>query len=76
MDQAFLVSEENIAKGMADIFDAEKFAVEGAAAVGLAAIHQHQLDLQGKKVVLVVSGKNVSSDTFETALRIGRQVGK
>ncbi|HHF2913786.1 threonine dehydratase [Vibrio parahaemolyticus] len=74
MDKAFLVSEHNIAKGMADIFDAEKFAVEGAAAVGLAAIHQHQLDLRGKKVVLVLSGKNVSSDTFETALKIGRQV--
>ncbi|MHC6529578.1 hydroxyectoine utilization dehydratase EutB [Vibrio sp. V39_P1S14PM300] len=74
MDRAFLVSEDNIAKGMTDIFDAEKFAVEGAAAVGFAAMRQHPLDLRGKKVVFVLSGKNVSSDTFDTALSIGRHM--
>jgi threonine dehydratase len=67
MDQAYLVTEAAIAKAMIHFLEEEKMLVEGAAAIGVAAIEQHNIDVIGKKVVFIISGKNLAMDTFDRA---------
>ncbi|SIS94819.1 hydroxyectoine utilization dehydratase EutB [Neptunomonas antarctica] len=67
MDQAYLVTEAAIARAMVHFLEEEKMLVEGAAVIGVAAIEQHNLDVSGKKVVFIISGKNVAIDTFDRA---------
>jgi threonine dehydratase len=64
IEQVALASEEDIVAGMEALFSTEQLMVEGAAAVGLGALMAGKLDLQGKKVVLVLSGRNVDSEKF------------
>ena len=67
MDHAYLVSELAIAKAMTQLFKLEGLRLEGAAVVGLAALAEHNIDIAGKHVVLVLSGCNVSDENFELA---------
>ncbi|NWO10789.1 hydroxyectoine utilization dehydratase EutB [Chromohalobacter salexigens] len=67
MDDHFQVSEPAIARAMVDLLDAEKMLVEGAAAVGLAALDEHDLDIRGQRVALIVSGNGVALGTFDRA---------
>jgi threonine dehydratase len=67
MDHAYLVSELAIAKAMTQLFQLEGLRLEGAAVVGLAALAEHNIDITGKHVVLVLSGCNVSDASFELA---------
>lgn len=70
MDDHYRVSERAIARAMVDILEHEKWMVEGAAAVGLAAIEEHGLDVRGQRVALILSGNAVSLDTFDQARRL------
>lgn len=72
MDDHCQVSEPAIARAMVELLEHEKMLVEGAAAVGLAAIAEHGLDVCGQKVALIVSGNGVSLDTFDKARRLAR----
>lgn len=72
MDDHCQVSEPAIARAMVELLEHEKMLVEGAAAVGLAAIAEHGLDVRGQKVALIVSGNGVSLDTFDKARRLAR----
>ncbi|MCK0767460.1 hydroxyectoine utilization dehydratase EutB [Chromohalobacter canadensis] len=67
MDDHYQVSEPAIARAMVDLLDAEKMLVEGAAAVGLAALDEHGLDIRGQRVALIVSGNGVALETFDRA---------
>ncbi|OLO12542.1 hydroxyectoine utilization dehydratase EutB [Chromohalobacter japonicus] len=67
MDDHYQVSESAIARAMVDLLDAEKMLVEGAAAVGLAALDEHGLDIRGQRVALIVSGNGVALETFDRA---------
>ncbi|MCI0510207.1 L-threonine ammonia-lyase [Chromohalobacter marismortui] len=67
MDDHYQVSEPAIARAMVDLLDAEKMLVEGAAAVGLAALEEHGLDIRGQRVALIVSGNGVALETFDRA---------
>ncbi|GHA96447.1 hydroxyectoine utilization dehydratase EutB [Modicisalibacter luteus] len=67
MDDHVQVSEGAIARAMVDLLQHEKILVEGAAAVGLAAIDEHGLDIRGQKVALIVSGNGVDLATFDRA---------
>ncbi|MDR9440547.1 MAG: pyridoxal-phosphate dependent enzyme, partial [Halomonas sp.] len=67
MDDHFHVSELAIAAAMVDILEDEKRLVEGAAAVGLAAIKEHGLDVRGQRVALILSGNGVSLSTLDRA---------
>ncbi|MCK2045408.1 hydroxyectoine utilization dehydratase EutB [Chromohalobacter moromii] len=67
MDDHFQVSEPAIARAMVDLLDAEKMLVEGAAAVGLAALDEHDLGIRGQRVALIVSGNGVALGTFDRA---------
>ncbi|OOE83111.1 hydroxyectoine utilization dehydratase EutB [Salinivibrio siamensis] len=74
MTQHYQVDEAYIARAMIDMWQCENRWVEGAAVVGLAAARQHQLDWQDKKVVIVVSGNNVSTDTLAAVTALSEQV--
>ncbi|WP_280569829.1 hydroxyectoine utilization dehydratase EutB [Chromohalobacter sp. 296-RDG] len=67
MDDHYQVSEPAIARAMIDLLDTEKMLVEGAAAVGLAALDEHDLDIRGQRVALIVSGNGVALETFDRA---------
>ncbi|WP_298841216.1 hydroxyectoine utilization dehydratase EutB [uncultured Salinicola sp.] len=67
MDDHYRVSESAIARAMLHFFEQEKMLVEGAAAVGLAAIEEHDIDIRGQKVVLIVSGNGVDAETLMRA---------
>lgn len=70
MDRGYRVDEVQIARAMLHFLREEKLLVEGAAAVGVAAVEQHQLDLSGRRVAFVVSGQNLSTVTFAEACRL------
>ncbi|MFZ3154423.1 hydroxyectoine utilization dehydratase EutB [Pseudomonas sp.] len=70
MDRGYKVDEVQIARAMLHFLHEEKMLVEGAAAVGVAAVEQHQLDLSGRRVAFVVSGQNLSNETFAEACRL------
>lgn len=60
VDNVILLSEEEIAEGMAFALDKHQLVVEGAGAVGIAALLTRKVKELGRKVVVVVSGGNVS----------------
>lgn len=70
MDDHLQVSEVAIAQAMVDILEHEKLLVEGAAAVGLAALAEHGLDVRGQRVALILSGNGVALETFDRARKI------
>ncbi|MCG4452737.1 hydroxyectoine utilization dehydratase EutB [Pseudomonas sp. MMS21-TM103] len=70
MDRGYKVDETQIARAMLHFLHEEKMLVEGAAAVGVAAVEQYRLDLSGRRVALVVSGQNLSNKTFAEACRL------
>ena len=64
VDQSILVSEEEIAMGMTYALEKEHLVVEGGGAVGIGALLAAKIpDLVGK-IVLVISGSNVSLETL------------
>ncbi|QJQ95800.1 MULTISPECIES: hydroxyectoine utilization dehydratase EutB [Halomonadaceae] len=73
MDDHHQVSERAIACAMVDILEHEKLLVEGAAAVGLAALVEHAIDIRGQKVALILSGNGVSLETFDQARRLAQR---
>lgn len=73
MDDHYQVSEPAIARAMVEFLEHEKMLVEGAAAVGLAAIEEHGLGVRGQKVALIVSGNGVSLETFDRARQRARR---
>ncbi|MFI8481923.1 hydroxyectoine utilization dehydratase EutB [Pseudomonas sp. NPDC078700] len=70
MDRGYRVDEQQIARAMLHLFNHERLIVEGAAAVGIAAVEQHQIDLRGRHVALVISGQNLSNTTFAQACKL------
>ncbi|MEQ6890003.1 hydroxyectoine utilization dehydratase EutB [Halomonas sp. CS7] len=72
MDHHVQVSERAIARAMVALLEHEKVLVEGAAAVGLAALEEHALehpalDVRGQRVALILSGNAVSLETLDRA---------
>ncbi|WP_338450660.1 hydroxyectoine utilization dehydratase EutB [Niallia oryzisoli] len=59
VDDLLLVSEEEIAEGMGFMIDAHRMVVEGAAAVGMAAILNKKLSKIYRKIGTIVTGCNV-----------------
>ncbi len=54
------VSDEDIAYALFKLLEREKILVEPSGAAGLAALFQNKIDVEGKKVVIVLSGGNVN----------------
>ncbi len=63
-----LASEGEIISAMNTFFHQEQLVIEGGAAVGLAVLLARKVHLQKKKVVLVVTGRNIDSKRFLTII--------
>jgi threonine dehydratase len=72
IDEAILVSEDEIADAMAFALNEHRLVVEGAGAVGIAAILSGKVRAHGQHVAVVVSGSNVN---LPLLLRIAREHG-
>ena len=59
-----LVEEEEIIHAMQVFQQDEQLMVEGAAAAGLAAILSGRINVEDKKVVLVITGRNIDADKY------------
>ncbi|MCB1844924.1 MAG: threonine/serine dehydratase [Halioglobus sp.] len=59
-----LVSEEQIAAAMRDFIDAHHMLLEGAAGVALAGLRKKATEIQGKNVIVIICGANISRETL------------
>jgi threonine dehydratase len=68
IDRQLLVSEAEIASAMRDLAMAERFIIEGAAGVALAAALRTASDYQGRNIAVVLCGRNITLDSFRSVL--------
>lgn len=68
VDDMIALDEEPIARAMYFMADKHQQIVEGAGAVGVAALLDGKLDVRGKKVGIVITGKNADTKTMEKVL--------
>lgn len=68
VDRIVLVTEAQIAAAMCWMVDVQGWIVEGGGAVGIAAVQNGLVPLDGGPVVIVVSGGNVDGDTLRRVL--------
>lgn len=66
VDEILTPSEGLIKESMRTIHDLHKKAVEGAGALALAGLLKHSRRFRGRRIVLVVSGKNISPQLFKS----------
>lgn len=67
VDEFVLVEEESVAKAVSWFAKEHQYMVEGSGAVGVAAFQEGLLkDLQGKKVLTFVTGRNIDSERLAT----------
>ena len=59
VDEVLLVAEEDIEQAILMLLEIEKTVVEGAGAVGLAALLKHRAHFAGRRVGLILSGGNI-----------------
>jgi threonine dehydratase len=72
VDDIVTVSEEEIASAILYLLEREKTVVEGAGAVGVAALMERKIrGLEGKKVVAVVSGGNIDVNLVARVIERG-----
>jgi threonine dehydratase len=64
VDEVILLSEEEIASGMAYAFFEHHLVLEGAGAVGIAALLHNKVAGLGRNVAVVLSGGNVDMPSF------------
>jgi threonine dehydratase len=68
IDETVTVSEAEIAAAMRRIADSEHWIVEGAAGVALAGLVKRADAYRGRKVAVVLCGRNIALDTFLKAV--------
>ena len=75
VDEHLTVSENEIKDGMFYVFEKQRLIVEGAAAVGVAALLGGKLDVKGKKVVTLLTGSSIHSAEYVRIIqnRIGKR---
>jgi len=71
VDDMLMVSEEQVEQAVFRLIEIEKTVVEGAGAVGLAAVMCHQSQFAGQKTLLVVSGGNIDMMILASILQRG-----
>lgn len=69
VDEHVLINETEIARAMAYAFREHSLVIEGASAVGLAAIQSKKIDTKGKKIAAVISGSSVDPVVFLQTVR-------
>jgi len=68
VDEVVLVSEQEIAAAMRSVLQHEHCLVEGSSAVTVAALTKQALPVQGRRVVLVLTGRNVAPSVLRDVL--------
>ncbi|HET7142330.1 MAG TPA: pyridoxal-phosphate dependent enzyme [Candidatus Limnocylindria bacterium] len=68
VDEVVVVDEEQIADGMRWAADAHHLLLEGSAALGIAALRARLGALDGRHVAVVLSGRNVDTQTLRAVL--------
>ena len=71
VDDMVVVDEEEITQAMVLLLERSKLLVEGAGAVGLAAVLSGKVQVAGKKVAIVLSGGNVDPNLVARVLEHG-----
>lgn len=71
LDDIALVDEEEIAEAILALLEVEKTVVEGAGAVGLAALLSERLPTDGQRVALVLSGGNIDVNLVSRIIERG-----
>jgi len=64
VDKMITTSEESISAGMRLIWERMKIVIEPSSAVPLAALLENQIDVEGKRVGIILSGGNVDLDAL------------
>ncbi|MBT8078393.1 MAG: threonine/serine dehydratase, partial [Gammaproteobacteria bacterium] len=65
VDEYVIVKEDEIAEAMRQFIDSHHMLLEGAAGVAIAGMLQRASELQGRNVVVVVCGGNISRETLK-----------
>lgn len=68
VDRVALVSESSLEEAMRGLIQREQLVAEGAGAAGVAAILQGEVDVSGRRVGIVLSGRNVDADVIARVL--------
>jgi threonine dehydratase len=71
VDEIVTVSEEEIASAILYLLEREKTVVEGAGAVGVAALMNKKVRLEGRRVVTVISGGNIDVNVIARVIERG-----
>jgi threonine dehydratase len=71
IDRHMLISEAEIAGAMRDMAANENYIIEGAAGVALAAGLKDAGNYRGRKIAVVVCGRNIALDSFRSVLEQG-----
>ncbi len=71
VDDIFLVGEKEIEAAVLLLLEVEKTVVEGAGAVGLAALLEHRERFKGKKIALILSGGNIDMRALSSIIQRG-----
>ena len=64
VEQVVLISEDEIVDALRLFQAHEQLMIEAASSIGLAALLQHKLELENKKVVLVITSRNIDADRY------------
>ena len=68
VDEYVTVSEEEIVSAMQEFIDSHHMLLEGAAGVAIAGLLQRPARYEGKNVVVVVCGGNISRETLKKVI--------
>jgi threonine dehydratase len=68
VDDVILVAEEDIVKAILFLLQQNHTLLEGAAAVGVAALLSGRFNVEGKKCVVVLTGRNIDIETVRRVL--------
>ncbi len=71
VDDMVVVEEEEVTQAMMLLLERSKVLVEGAGAVGLAAVLERKIQVTGKRVAVVLSGGNVDSHLIAKVVEHG-----
>ena len=68
VDEVVVVAEEEIADAMRWAAEVPHILLEGSAALGIAALQARRVAVEGARVAIVTTGRNVSPDVLRTVL--------
>lgn len=71
VDEIALVSDDEVASAILTLIEKQKMIAEGAGAAAVAAVMFRKFDLEGKRVVAVVSGGNIDVTSLSRAIDRG-----